>query len=96
MLSDSIPLNIERAVFLIENAYLGNKMRYSDFQNEISERVQYCQWRLNDLKINPIDDLSKNMAIFSLLTDTLSIHQPGSEKTFMHNKNSLQIKALHL
>ena len=84
MLSDSIPLNIERAVFLIENAYLGNKMRYSDFQNEIRERVQYCQWRLNDLKINPIDDLSKNMAIFSLLTDTLSIHQPGSEKTFMH------------
>lgn len=84
MLSDSIPLNLERAVFLIENAYLGNTMKYSDFQNEIGERVQYCQWRLNDLKLDSDDELAKNMAIFSLLTDTLSINQPGSEKTIVH------------
>ena len=67
-------------MFLIENAYLGNTMKYSDFQNEIGERVQYCQWRLNDLKLDSDDELAKNMAIFSLLTDTLSINQPGSEK----------------
>lgn len=84
MLADSIPLSIERAVFLIENAYLGNALKYSDFQNEISERVQYCQWRLNDLKLNSDDKLAKNMVIFSLLTDTLFIHQPGGEKTITH------------
>ncbi len=84
MLADSIPLSVERAVFLVENAYLGNTMKYSDFQNKISERVQYCRWRLNDLKLSPNDGLAKNMAIFSLLTDTLSIRQPGSEKTIVH------------
>lgn len=84
MLRDSIPLNLERAVFLIENAYLGNQLNYDNFQKSISERVDYCKWRMQELKLDPYDGLVQNMAIFSLLTDTLNIKQPGAEKTITH------------
>lgn len=84
MLCDSIPLNLERAVFLAENAYLGNMLKYKDFQQAINERVQYCRWRLKELKLNPKDGLAANMAIYSLLADTLKIKQPGTEKTITH------------
>lgn len=84
MLCDSIPLNLERAVFLVENAYLGNALKYENFQQAINERVQYCRWRLKELKLNPKDGLAANMAIYSLLADTLKIKQPGTEKTITH------------
>ncbi|WP_291587955.1 hypothetical protein [Bacteroides sp.] len=81
MLCDSTPLNLERAVFFVENAYLGNKLNMDDFQKNIREKVNYCKWRIKQLNLNPKDGLAKNMAIFSLLTDTLDIKQPGTEKT---------------
>lgn len=84
MLSDSIPLNIERAVFLIENAYSGNQLNFDNFQKSINERVDYCKWRMKELKLDPHDGLVQNMVIFSLLTDTLNIRQPGTEKTITH------------
>ena len=84
MLSDSIPLNIERAVFLIENAYSGNQLNFDNFQKSINERVDYCKWRMKELKLDPHDGLAQNMVIFSLLTDTLNIRQPGTEKTITH------------
>lgn len=84
MLSDSIPLNIERAVFLIENAYSGNQLNFDNFQKSINERVDYCKWRMKELKLDSHDGLAQNMVIFSLLTDTLNIRQPGTEKTITH------------
>lgn len=84
MLCDSIPFNLERAVFLVENAYLSNQLNFQDFQKNISERVEYCHWRLKELKLHPNDQLAKNMSIFSLLTDTLNIKQPETEKTITH------------
>ena len=84
MLHDSIPLNLERAIFLIENAYLNNQLNFNDFQKSISEKADYCKWRMRELKLNPHDRLAQNMAIFSLLTDTLNIRQPGTEKTVTH------------
>ena len=80
MLHDSIPLNLERAIFLIENAYLNNQLNFNDFQKSISEKADYCKWRMRELKLNPHDRLAQNMAIFSLLTDTLNVRQPGNIK----------------
>ena len=80
MLHDSIPLNLERAIFLIENAYLNNQLNFNDFQKSISEKADYCKWRMRELKLNPHDGLVQNMAIFSLLTDTLNVRQLGNIK----------------
>ena len=35
---------------------------------------------MRELKLNPHDGLAQNMAIISLLTDTLNIRQPGNIK----------------
>ena len=80
MLHDSITLNLERAIFLIENAYLNNQLNFNDFQKSISEKADYCKWRMRELKLNPHDGLVQNMAIFSLLTDTLNVRQLGNIK----------------
>lgn len=84
MLIDSIPLKLERAVFLVENAFTGNQMKYEDFKQTINNMVQLCYSYLNDLKLDGKDDLVKNMVIYSFLVDTLKLKQPGSEKTFIH------------
>ena len=84
MLGGSVPLNLERAIFLVENAYLSNQLNFDDFQKSISEKVDYCKWRMKELKLNLQDGLALNMTIFSLLTDTLNIQQPGTENTITH------------
>ena len=84
MLIDSIPLNIERAIFLVENAYMGNQIKYKDFQQAVNKMVQFCYSRMNDLKLDKKDELAKNMVIYSLLVDTLKLKPPGSEKMITH------------
>lgn len=84
MLTDTAPIDLCRAVYLVENAYLGNTQNYQEFQEEINERAQLCLWRIKQLKLNPKDNLSLNMAIYSLMCDTLDIKQPGTETTITH------------
>lgn len=84
MLCDSTPLNLERAVFLIENAYLGNQLNFDNFKKAINEWIDYCKWQMWELKLDPHDGLVQNMIVFSLLTDTLNLRQPGTEKTIIH------------
>lgn len=43
MLSGKIPLNYERAIYLIENAYWENQIDYSFFQYEISFHTEYIK-----------------------------------------------------
>lgn len=84
MLSDSIPLDLAKAVFMVENAFYGGTMDYKDFKGAINERAKLCRWRMQELKLDGQDNLAKNMVIYSLLTDTLSIRQPGTEKRITH------------
>lgn len=85
MLQDSIPLSLERTVFLIENTYLGNQMKYSDFRKEISERAGYCYSYMKDQNLESDDNLTKAMAIYRLLTDTVNIQEPGTERQITHH-----------
>jgi hypothetical protein len=79
MLEDSIPLNLGRAVFLTENAYLNNAMDYQKYQADINQRAQYCQWLMSKMRLDANDNLAQNMAIYSLMTDTLNIPRIGKE-----------------
>lgn len=84
MLTDKTPIDLCRAVYLVENAFYGGSEKYEEFQNQIDERVQLCRWRLKQLKLNPKDNLSLNMMIYSVMCDTLDIKQPGTERTITH------------
>lgn len=84
MLSDSLPMNLGRAVFITENAFLGNILDYNSFESSLQKRVDLCKWKLSELKKKRQDDFTKNAVLYSLMTDTLTIRQPGTERQIVH------------
>lgn len=84
MLSDSIPMNLGRAVFVTENAFLGNTLDYRQFEQTIQKQTDLCQWKLSELKKQQPDDLTRNAVLYSLMTDTLTVRLPGTEKQIVH------------
>jgi len=77
MLKGEIPMNLARAVFLVENAYYGDSLKYSDYENFIKNKVALCKSKIQEEKLNPNDNLVKNITIYRLLTDTLKIKTGG-------------------
>jgi hypothetical protein len=84
MLDNKQSLDLKRAVFLVENAYFNNKMSWEAFNKTIQDKVDLCKLILAKGKATPNSDMTKNMAIFQLMTDTLRIKNAGIEKTQVH------------
>jgi hypothetical protein len=96
MLSDEIPINFKRAVFLTENAYLGNAIDYRDFNQVVAFDASLCNdikgyFRLKDYHHwKDSSNIALNEAIFSFMTKPLlfseklpiRIHSP-----FVYNFN---------
>ena len=84
MLKGEKPLNLGRAVFLVENAFLGNSLDYSAYQDFINNKVQLCNRKITEEKLNPSNNMVKNMLLFRLISDTLTFKNSSSEGTAMH------------
>jgi len=84
MLKGKKELSIARSVFLVENAFYGNTLNYTDYQNFIKRKVGFCNRIIKESKQNPNDNLAKNMAIFRLLTEKVPFKNIGKEKTEYH------------
>ena len=84
MLQGKQPLNLGRSVFLIENAYLGNSLNYTDYQNTIKSKVELCKQKIREDKLDPNSNIVKNMMLFRLVSDTLKIKVKGAEKPLTH------------
>jgi len=84
MLEGKVPLNLGRTIFLIENAYYGNKLDYSEYENFIKQKVQLCQRKIIEEKLDGNNNMVKNMMLFRLIADTLQFKGAGSEKTVTH------------
>jgi hypothetical protein len=79
MLSGAYPLSFKRAVYLTENAYFDDRLRYEEFSQHISALAQVCR----DLKANndryliydrdDRENLARNAAIFRLMKDTITV-----------------------
>lgn len=80
MLLGKQPLSLGRAVFLVENSYYGNTLKYSDFQNTLKEKVWLCSQKIKEDKLDANNDMVKNMMLFRLISDTLKIKPTGTEK----------------
>jgi len=80
MLLGKQPLSLGRAVFLVENSYYGNTLKYSDFQNTLKEKVWLCSQKIKEDKLDANNDMVKNMMLFRLVSDTLKIKPTGTEK----------------
>lgn len=84
MLEGKQPLSLGRAVFLVENAYYNNKLNYDDFQKHINDQLQFCNEKIREDKLDPNNNLVKNMMLFRLISDTLTIKPRGTEKMLTH------------
>jgi len=84
MLDGKQPLNLGRAVFLVENAYYNNTLNYDVYQKNLNDQVQICNQKIREEKLNGDNNLVKNMMLFRLISDTLKIKTKGTERTITH------------
>ena len=84
MLQGKQPLNLGRAVFLVENAYYNNTLNYDKYQNNLNDQVKLCDEKIREDKLDPSNNLVKNMMLFRLISDTLKIKPKGTERTITH------------
>lgn len=84
MLQGKQPLNLGRAIFLVENAYYNNSLNYADYQKNLNEQVKICNQKIKEEKLNKDNNLVKNMMLFRLISDTLKIRPIGTERTIAH------------
>ncbi len=83
MLDGKKPLDLKRAVFLVENAYFNNTMSWDKFNQTIQDKVNLC-YVLMKQKGLPDNAHNRKMAVFSLMSDTLKFKNIGLEKTQIH------------
>jgi hypothetical protein len=84
MLEGKQPINLGRAVFLVENAFYENSLNYEDYQKFIDDKVKLCNDKIREEKLDIKNNLVKNMMLFRLISDTLEIKPKGYEKTIKH------------
>lgn len=82
MLSGKQPLNLGKAIFLVENAYYGNKLNYSDYEKALKEKANFCHIVMQDERVDASKNMAKNMILFRFITDTLQVKPKGSERTY--------------
>jgi hypothetical protein len=79
MLNGTTPLNLKEAVFLVENAYLEGQIDYSKYNKAIQDMATLAQQKAKEDKYNWNNPVAKNVMLFRLLSDTLTIKNPGRE-----------------
>lgn len=84
MLEGKQPLILGKAVFLVENAYYNNTLNYDDYQKNINDQLEFCTEKIREDKLDPNNNLVKNMMLFRLISDTLKIKPRGTERTITH------------
>jgi len=79
MLRGESPLNLENAVFMVENAYFENQMKYSDFNNAINRLAETAKLKTMQDGYNWKNPITKNIMLFRTMADTLEIKVPQRE-----------------
>lgn len=71
MADGKTPIDIGKAVFLVENAYNDNKGSYDEFDANINQIVQLCNDYIEHKGYDKNSNLTKNMVLFRFLSDTV-------------------------
>lgn len=79
MVSGLNTLNLKKAIYTIENAYLDNKLSYSKYNSQIKYVADVCRQKIQNEKINPNNREAVNMIIYQVLCDTVDIQNPRTK-----------------
>jgi hypothetical protein len=72
------PLNLKKAVFLVENAY-DNSISYAKFNGQIKYLADVCRQKMFKDGIAPDNREGMNMIIYQVLCDTVDVQNPKTK-----------------
>lgn len=82
MLEGNIPINVKRAIWLVENVGNKNSISYEEYLNQIEQVKNYVRQIMNNENLDSTDYLSKHYAIQKLYSDT-------ADNTFNYDFNEI-------
>lgn len=85
MLQKKQPLSVKRAVFLTENAYYENKIKFSEFDQAIKAIAATCRQMIRSQGYPADNNLVKVMTLFQFFTDTTFVINPVNGKKTKHS-----------
>ncbi len=71
--------SVQRAEFLVENAFYENKGNYEHFDKVIAEIGQFILWKMEELNYDKNSNLAKNLILLQFFSDTLKIESKQME-----------------
>mgnify|MGYP006289826205 CR=1 FL=1 len=71
--------SVQRANFIVENAFYENQGKYESFDNLITQIGQFLIWKMEELNYDQSSNLSKNLILFQFFSDTLKIELKNLE-----------------
>jgi|GEM_PF-1883977 len=73
-------LSLLKAIYLIENAYLDNKLPFERFQKLIDDKTELCKYIMKRDRL-PDNDLAKQYAIQKLFSEKINRYDPYTKTT---------------
>lgn len=74
MATEKTPIDIGKAIFLVENAYNDNKGSYEEFDKMLNHIVLFCKQYMIHNGYDTTSNLAKNMMLFRFFSDTLELN----------------------
>ena len=71
--------SVQRANFLVENAFYENQGDYESFDKVITQIGQFLNWKMEELNYDKNNNLHKNLILFQFFSDTLKIESKNLE-----------------
>ncbi len=84
MLDGKRPLDLKRAVFLVENAYFNNTGNYQDFENQIDNFAELTKQFIAQQGWDINDPMTPLVALHKMFADTVMIEGKGTEDNLIH------------
>lgn len=84
MLEGKKPLDLKRAVFLVENAYFGNRLNYAWFTRDVAAMKEIVLAILKAEGYSPDNDLAKKWALHRFMSDTVELKGTNEKVYFAH------------
>lgn len=84
MLEGKKPLDLKRAVFLVENAYFDNRMDYNWFGNDVLAMKEMVEQEMKQEGYSPDDDLAKKWALHQFMSDTVQMKGKDGKTYYTH------------
>lgn len=85
MLEGKRKLSLKRTIFITENAFFQNKMKYEEYDAAIQNLKRICLLKMHEEKLDTNDGLAKLMMAFRVMTEVIEVKEPGTEKTIVHH-----------